>query len=58
MLTIKPVLYVANISEDDITAPYNNEYVPNGAKICGKDNAELVVICAKIEEEMLIWNRM
>jgi len=51
LLTIKPVLYVANIGEDDITEP-DNEYVKLVKEFAEKDNAEVVVICAKIEEEI------
>jgi len=51
LLTIKPVLYVANVSEDDITDPSSNEYVQKVREFAA-DNAEVIVICAKIEEEI------
>lgn len=52
LLTIKPVLYVANVSEDDIANPSDNEYVQKVREFAAQDNAEVIVICAKIEEEI------
>lgn len=52
LLTIKPMLYVANVSEDEIADAENNEHVKTVQEFAKKDNAEVIVICAKIEEEM------
>ncbi|WP_025784267.1 redox-regulated ATPase YchF [Sporosarcina sp. D27] len=52
LLTIKPMLYVANVSEDEIADAANNEYVQAVRDFAQKDNAEVIVVCAKIEEEM------
>jgi GTP-binding protein YchF len=52
LLTIKPVLYVANVGEDDIADPFTNEYVQKVKEFAEKDNAEVIVICAKIESEI------
>lgn len=52
LLTIKPMLYVANVSEDEIADADNNEYVQTVRDFAAKDNADVIVICAKIEEEM------
>ncbi|KON85942.1 GTP-binding protein [Sporosarcina globispora] len=52
LLTIKPVLYVANVSEDDVADPSSNEYVQTVREFAAKDNAEVIVICAKIESEI------
>ena len=52
LLTIKPVLYVANVSEDDVADPSSNEYVQQVKEFAAKDNAEVIVICAKIESEI------
>jgi ribosome-binding ATPase len=52
LLTIKPVLYVANVSEEDIANPSENEYVQKVREFAAKENAEVIVICAKIEEEI------
>ncbi|MCU9613473.1 redox-regulated ATPase YchF [Caldibacillus lycopersici] len=52
LLTIKPILYVANIGEDDIASTEENEYVKMVREFAKNENAEVVVICAKIEEEI------
>ena len=52
LLTIKPMLYVANVAEDEIADTENNEYVNIVREFAKKDNAEVIVVCAKIEEEM------
>jgi GTP-binding protein YchF len=51
-LSKKPVLYVANVSEDDIAAPENNAYVQAVEKFAEKDGAEVVAISARIESEI------
>ena len=51
LLTVKPVLYACNVGEDD--AATGNEYVERvRAKAQGED-ARVVVVCAKIEEELV-----
>ncbi|MFD1734962.1 redox-regulated ATPase YchF [Bacillus salitolerans] len=52
LLTIKPVLYVANVGEEDIMDPSDNPYVQQVREFAKKDNAEVIVICAKIESEI------
>jgi GTP-binding protein YchF len=52
LLTIKPVLYVANVGEEDVADPSSNEYVQQVKEFAEKDNAEVIVICAKIESEI------
>lgn len=52
LLTIKPVLYVANVSEDDVADPSNNPLVQKVRTFAEKDNAEVIVVCAKIESEI------
>src|SRR5690606_27478573 len=52
LLTLKPVLYVANVGEDDLLDISGNEYVTMVKEYAEKDHAEVVVICAKIEEEI------
>ncbi len=52
LLTIKPMLYVANVSEDEIADVSNNEYVQKVRDFAKEDGAEVIVVCAKIEEEM------
>lgn len=52
LLTIKPMLYVANVSEDEIADAANNEYVKMVQEFAKQDNSEVIIVCAKIEEEM------
>ena len=52
LLTMKPVLYVANVSEDEITNLEANEYVKKVKQFAANENAETIVICAKIEAEI------
>ena len=49
-LTDKPILYVANISERDIGK--ENEYVKIVKEYAEKENAEVITLCVKIEEEL------
>lgn len=51
LLTAKPVIYAANIAEADLGQP-DNEYVKAVADYAAKENAETLVICAKVEEEL------
>lgn len=52
LLTTKPVLYVANVSEDDITDGEDNDYVSLVKEYASKENAEVIVVCARTEEEI------
>lgn len=52
LLTMKPVLYVANVGEEDIANPFENPYVQKVKEFAKEDQAEVIVICAKIEEEI------
>jgi len=49
-LTSKPVMYIANVSEDDILS--GNSYVDEVRKFAEKENAEVVLISGKIESEI------
>lgn len=53
LLTSKPVLYAANISEDDLmNGNTENSYVKQIKEHAAKENSEVIVICAKLEEEL------
>ena len=52
LITSKPVIYAANVSEDDISDHQNNEFVSDLTKFAKSNNSEVIVICAKIEEEI------
>ncbi len=51
LLTMKPVVYVANIDEASIAAG-TNPYVETVRKIAAAENSEVVVICGKFEAEL------
>ena len=50
-LTIKPMIYLANISEDEI-ASEDNDYVLKVRAYAEKEHAKCVKICAKVESEL------
>ena len=52
LLTLKPVLYAANVSEEDLLLPAGNVHVQQVREIAAAEGAEVVVICAKIEAEI------
>lgn len=52
LLTAKPVLYAANIAEDDIADPDSVEYVKRVKEFAAKEGNEVLVISAKIEEDI------
>ncbi|MFK3936741.1 redox-regulated ATPase YchF [Alkalihalobacillus sp. NPDC078783] len=52
LLTSKPVLYAANVSEEDIMDPEQNDYVAKVKAFAAEENSEVIVVCAKIEEEI------
>ncbi|MBA1394039.1 redox-regulated ATPase YchF, partial [Lactobacillus sp. XV13L] len=52
LLTSKPVLYVANIAEDDMANPENSPYYQQVKQYAEKVGAEVIGISAKTEEEI------
>lgn len=50
-LTLKPIIYLANVSEEDL-AKEDNEYVKCVKESATKEKAPVVVLCAKVEEEL------
>lgn len=50
-LTGKKVLYVANVSEEDL-ATLDNAYVQRVRQLAEKEGNRVIVICAKVEEEI------
>ena len=52
LLTSKPVLYAANVSEDDINSDKPNPLVEKLVNYAKNEGSEVMVICAKIEEEI------
>lgn len=53
LLTYKPVIYAANVAEEDAAdGAEDNEYVAAVKKLAAEEGSEVVVICAKIEAEL------
>ena len=54
LLSYKPIIYVANVSDDGVAdaGAGKNPYVEAVRKIAAEEGAEVVVICAEIEAEM------
>ena len=50
LLTLKPTLYIANVAEDDLAE--ENSYVKKVRDLADREEAQVVVICAKVEEEI------
>ena len=50
LLTSKPVLYVANVAEEDINA--GNQWVDQLKEVAASENASVVMISGAIEEEL------
>jgi len=52
LLTIKPVLYAANVSESEAAAAADNEYVKRVSAFAAAEGSEVVPISAKVESEI------
>ena len=51
LLSYKPIIYVANVSDEDVVSG-DNEYVRQVRDIAAQENAQVTVICAEIEAEV------
>ena len=49
---MKPILYIANISESDIENPKSNELVKQVEEYAKAEKAQVIPLCIKIEEEL------
>ena len=50
LLTMKPILYVTNVSENEISE--DNKYVEQVKEYAKNENAKVIKLCVKIEEEL------
>ena len=50
-LTLKPIIYLANIKESELTNE-DNEYVKLVKEYASRENARVVSLCAKVEEDL------
>ena len=51
LLTLKPIIYMANVSENDLSTG-TNDYVEEVREYADKEGAKVIVVCAKVEEEL------
>jgi len=53
LITSKPVLYAANISEDDlVSGNAENDMVKTVKEFASNENSEVIIVCARLEEEL------
>lgn len=52
LLTMKPVLYITNVAEGEVADPSGNEHVQAVKKYAAEENAEVIVVSAKMESEV------
>lgn len=52
LLTTKPILYIANISEEQLENAEDDAMVQKVKEYAAKEKAEVVPLCVKIEEEL------
>lgn len=57
LLSLKPVLYVCNISEDDLINGEDNEYVQLVKEYANKEGSQVIVISGKIESEIALLDK-
>lgn len=51
-LTAKPIIYMANVGEEDVLNG-GNKYVDIIREYANKENAEVITVCAKMESELV-----
>ena len=52
LLTAKPIIYIANISEDQIENAENEPMVKEVKEYASKEHAKVIPLCVKVEEEL------
>src|SRR2546423_8723450 len=53
LLTMKPTIYAANVDEATLAAPEDNSHVRVVRELAAAEAAEVVVICAQLEAELV-----
>lgn len=53
LLTMKPVIYALNVAEEDLLDPDANPYVQVVTEYAGQEGSEVIVVSAKVEEELI-----
>lgn len=52
LLTLKPMIYIANLSEEEIIDPQANIYYQQVCEFAQKEQNQVIAVCAKIEAEL------
>lgn len=52
LLTMKPILYIANVSEEQLSNPFEDENIKQVVEYAKGEKAEVIPLCVKIEEEL------
>ena len=52
LLTMKPIMYVGNVSEEELANPEANVNYMKLKEFAKSENAEVIPLCVKIEEEL------
>ncbi len=52
LLTAKPILYISNVSEEQLSNIENDKYYNEVKDYAEKENAKVIPLCVKIEEEL------
>ena len=52
LLTLKPILYIANVSEEQLASVDSDKYVKQVQDYAKTENAKVIPLCVKIEEEL------
>jgi len=53
LISIKPTIYAANVDENGLADPMSNPHVQTVMDHAKNENAEVVIICAKLEAELV-----
>jgi len=53
LLTMKPTIYAANVSESALSAPEDSSYVQAVQEVATSENSECVTICARLEADLV-----
>ena len=52
LLTTKPIIYIANVSEEQLSDTENDENVNKVREYASREKAEVIPLCVKIEDEL------
>ncbi len=57
LLSLKPMIYIANVSEDDLLNPDDNKHYQNILAFAQKEHTDVVLISAQVEMEIASLNQ-